>query len=53
VPNCPNCGKPSLPIIYGLPTEEDFNTPNFYSGGCIIMPDQANWACPDCEIEFV
>lgn len=52
-PNCPNCDKPALPIVYGLPREEDFNDPDFYSGGCIIMPDQPNWACLECEIEFV
>jgi hypothetical protein len=50
--NCPRCGNPALSITYGLPTEEDFNDPSFYSGGCIIMPDQPDWACPDCEIEF-
>lgn len=49
---CPECGGVAVPIIYGLPTAEDFNDPTFYSGGCIIMPDQPNWACPDCEIEF-
>ena len=52
-PNCPNCGQPALPIVYGLPREEDVNDPNFYSGGCIIMPNQPNWACAECEIEFV
>jgi len=50
--NCPKCGNQAIPITYGLPTEEDFNDPSFYSGGCIIMPDQPEWACTDCEIEF-
>jgi hypothetical protein len=50
--DCPTCGNPALPITYGLPTEEDFNNPSFYSGGCIVMPNQPQWACPKCEIEF-
>lgn len=49
---CPKCGNPALPITYGMPSQEEFDDPNFYSGGCIIGPGQANWACKDCEIEF-
>lgn len=51
-PRCPKCGNPALPSTYGMPTEEDLSDPNFYSGGCIVGPGQANWACADCEIEF-
>ena len=51
-PDCPKCGKPALPIAYGLPTERDLMDPNFYSGGCIIMDDNPNWACRACGVEF-
>jgi O-acetyl-ADP-ribose deacetylase (regulator of RNase III) len=51
-PSCPNCGKPALPITYGLPTERDFMDPNFYSGGCIIWEESPDWACRACEAEF-
>ena len=53
VPRCPKCSKKALEITYGMPTEELLEDPNFYSGGCIIGPGQPNWACRDCEIEFV
>lgn len=51
-PHCPKCTKPAVAITYGLPTEDDFNDPTFYTGGCIVMPGQSNWACRECEIEF-
>ena len=51
-PDCPNCGKPALPITYGLPSGRDFMDPNFYSGGCIVRDENPNWACRACEVEF-
>ena len=52
VSNCPNCGNPSLPITYGLPTVHDLQDSNFYSGGCIVRDDSPEWACRACEVEF-
>jgi len=51
-PHCPKCSKPAIAITYGLPNGDDFNNPSFYSGGCIVMPGQSNWACRKCGIEF-
>jgi O-acetyl-ADP-ribose deacetylase (regulator of RNase III) len=51
-PRCPKCEKPALQITYGMPSGDDWDDPNIYSGGCIIGFGQPNWACPDCEIEF-
>jgi O-acetyl-ADP-ribose deacetylase (regulator of RNase III) len=51
-PDCPKCGKPALPITYGLPSGRDFMDPNFYSGGCIIRDENPDWACRACEVEF-
>jgi O-acetyl-ADP-ribose deacetylase (regulator of RNase III) len=51
-PDCPKCGNPAVPIIYGLPSGRDFMDPNFYSGGCIIRDENPNWACRACEVEF-
>lgn len=49
---CPKCGDPALPIIYGLPTPSALDDPEFYSGGCMVGPENPEWACRDCEIEF-
>lgn len=51
-PDCPKCGKPAMPITYGLPTQRDLMDPNFYSGGCIIMDGNPEWACRACGVEF-
>jgi hypothetical protein len=50
--SCPQCGGVVTPIIYGLPTQQDIEDPGFYSGGCIILPENPEWACLECEIEF-
>lgn len=49
---CAACLVLLKPIVYGLPTEEDFNDPNFYSGGCMIMPNSPDYICPSCGAEF-
>ena len=49
---CPQCSSPAIPITYGLPTQADFEDPTFYSGGCIVIEGQPNWACRECGIEF-
>jgi O-acetyl-ADP-ribose deacetylase (regulator of RNase III) len=52
IPRCPKCQKEAVKIIYGLPREEDFEDPEFYSGGCIVGASNPSWACGKCEIEF-
>jgi hypothetical protein len=51
-PDCPSCGQKMLPITYGLPTQEDFEDPSFYSGGCVIMEDNPEWGCRGCGREI-
>jgi O-acetyl-ADP-ribose deacetylase (regulator of RNase III) len=52
MPRCPKCDKEALRITYGLPREEDFEDPDFYSGGCMVGPENRNWVCVECELEF-
>lgn len=49
---CPKCGELALAISHGMPSGDELDDPNFYSGGCMVSPGQSNWACRDCEIEF-
>lgn len=44
-PRCPRCCDLIKPIVYGLPGPELMNNPNVVLGGCIIMPDQPDFAC--------
>jgi hypothetical protein len=37
--NCPVCGWEFLPILYGYPSKEAFESKEFFIGGCIIEPD--------------
>jgi hypothetical protein len=49
---CEKCKGKVLPITYGLPLEEDYNNPDFISGGCVIMEDSPTHQCVDCGSQF-
>ena len=47
---CSNCGSKVLPIVYGLPTEDDIRLAKqgkIILGGCAIGP--ANYGCVSCQ----
>lgn len=51
---CTYClGKNIIPICYGLPTLEAFDSAKvgkILLGGCV--PQKENWWCKDCQKEF-
>lgn len=53
---CPRCGgKDILPIIYGLlaePGQQQVRDGKAVSGGCIISPDNPDWACRRCDHQW-
>jgi hypothetical protein len=53
-PTCPRCGRPALPIIYGLADAEMFAASDrgeIVRGGCVMRPDSPTWACEDEECD--
>jgi len=50
---CPYCeGLSTIPIVYGLPTEELFKAAErglVELGGCMVMSDQPTRLCLDCD----
>ena len=53
---CPICGGKIIPIEYGFPTNEAFEMAErgeIKLGGCCICEDNPEWACRDCDAEFV
>lgn len=49
---CIRCKGKTLPIIYGLPLEEDYMNPNIILGGCIIHSDSKDYQCLECGLGF-
>jgi len=50
---CENCHSlNTLPIIYGLPSEEMFNDDSIILGGCEILPEAPSRYCSDCKENF-
>ena len=51
IPKCEPCGVQMVPIIYGLPSPDDFEKEQqgeFVLGGCVVYGDDPQWACPTC-----
>ncbi len=54
-PKCVSCGSELIPIVYGLPSPEDFDKEEegkFILGGCIVSDDDPHWTCPSCGKQF-
>lgn len=55
-PKCPKNHTDSIiPIIYGFPTEEDFQKSDsglVALGGCELLEDAPNWYCKIHDISF-
>ena len=50
LPNCPICFHPLKRIIYGMPSRETLeNQDNIYIGGCIVMGDDPDLGCKNCD----
>lgn len=50
-PRCEDCGAQMKRIIYGLPSRELFENPNFIIGGCLMSEENPRWACVACPDE--
>jgi len=54
--NCPKCGAPGVPIIYGKPGRkllEKAKNKEIYLGGCCIYTDSPQkHHCYKCQIDF-
>lgn len=52
---CPECGGELIPILWGYPTPEILEQAihdEIHLGGCVIFPNNPNYHCKDCEVEF-
>jgi O-acetyl-ADP-ribose deacetylase len=50
LPKCPICFHPLKRIIYGMPSRETLeDQDNIYIGGCIIMGDDPEIGCKNCD----
>lgn len=45
---CPECKSAMKPALYGMPTEEDFKSGEFFIMGCLMDIDRVEFGCPDC-----
>ena len=55
-PDCPRCGAgDAIPVIVGMPSPELMEAEalgEVVLAGCVVMPDQPNWACRICRHEW-
>jgi O-acetyl-ADP-ribose deacetylase (regulator of RNase III) len=50
LPKCPICFHPLKRIIYGMPSRETLeDQDNIYIGGCIVMGDDPDLGCKNCD----
>jgi O-acetyl-ADP-ribose deacetylase (regulator of RNase III) len=50
LPKCPICFHPLKRIIYGMPSRETLeDQDNIYIGGCIVMGDDPDLGCKNCN----
>jgi O-acetyl-ADP-ribose deacetylase (regulator of RNase III) len=50
LPKCPICFHPLKRIIYGMPSRETMeDQDNIYIGGCIVMGDDPDLGCKNCD----
>ena len=51
---CPRCGGPTVPIVYGYPTYETFEAADrgeLRLGGCVVFDGQPTEHCTACEAD--
>jgi len=56
-PACPTCHSAAdvVPIIYGFPSEELMKAAErgeVALGGCLVSPDDPQWRCKKCSVDF-
>lgn len=52
---CPDCAGRLVPIIWGMPSEKMLEMDDMgkiHLGGCVVLPNPANYHCRDCGHEF-
>ena len=50
-PVCEKCQQPMKPVVYGLPSPQDFENSNVIYAGCLIDYPPREWDC-DCFISY-
>lgn len=53
--DCPDCGGPTTPIVYGLPGPElqrQAELGNVVLGGCCVSESNPTHHCPACDKEM-
>ena len=50
--NCPECKAPMAEAIYGMPSQEDFENPNYIIMGCLMDEDMLRYACRECGVRI-
>ena len=45
---CPECKSAMKPALYGMPTEGDFKSGEFFIMGCLMDIDRVEFGCPEC-----
>ena len=52
-PTCERCGAPTIPIVYGYPSESMFRDAargKIALGGCVVLGNDPRWKCSaDCD----
>ncbi len=51
-PICPECKSPMAEAIYGMPSQEDFENPNYIIMGCMMDEDMLHFGCRECGIRI-
>jgi hypothetical protein len=41
------------PALYGMPSEEDFKSGEFFIMGCLMDIDLVDYGCPDCGTQIL
>jgi ADP-ribosyl-[dinitrogen reductase] hydrolase len=49
---CPECSNQLAEAIYGMPSQEDFENPNYIIMGCLMDEDLLRYGCRECGLEI-
>lgn len=49
---CPECKNPMAEALYGMPSPEAFDNPNYIIMGCLMDEEMLRYRCRDCGFEI-